>query len=96
MSTEINETLLKFVKSNPQPYQVMRNTKSDHIISDGLSMTITTFVRVENGKHRDNHVSVTFTVETQSSKKDTVAVLSSGDTYDLLKEKYFKQEMVSF
>lgn len=85
----INSTILTNLT---QPYQVIRESISNHCISDGLSMTIKTFARVHVNSITDQHVTITFSVK---NGKDSMTIVS-GEMWELLKEKYFKREMVIY
>lgn len=73
-------------------YQVIRESTSNHCISDGLSMKIKTFVRVHVNSITDQDVTITFSVK---NGKDSMTIVS-GEMWELLKEKYFKPEMVIY
>jgi len=69
-------------------YQIMRNAESHHCIKDGLSMTIKTFVRVYPYGDEKAHMNISF----QSTGYEKP--ITSGEVFEILKEKYFKPEMV--
>lgn len=75
-----------------QSYQVIRESTCHHCISHGLSMDIKTFARVNEHNISDSHVTITFSVK---NGKDSMTIVS-GEMWELLKEKYFKPEMVIY
>ena len=75
-----------------QPYIVTRESEVFHIVNDELSMTIKTFVRImPDGSTENQGYTIHFTDKAANHQP-----IKSGTVFEMLKERYFKPEMVIY
>lgn len=72
-----------------QTYPVKRKTETEHIINSGLSMIIITTANI-----LESEAKVESTIVEFIDKSISPTSIRRGAIYDMLKEKYFKSEMV--
>jgi hypothetical protein len=70
----------------------MRDTITNFRINENLSMTISTFARIYPERVKDEHVHIVFF---NKHGNDTIEI-SGGPAHQILKEKYFKPEMLQW
>ena len=58
----MNAPSIEFIKELRQPYQIMRSSKSSHIINDSITMNIETFIRIYDNHTKDERTHIIFYV----------------------------------
>lgn len=72
-----------------QNYQVQRTTTTTHFITDDLSMSIETHFRINGNRTSDIRTYIAFDSKINGK-------IGEGIVFEILKEKYFKPEMVEW